>query len=279
MKVKIYKEYGALNSSPVFAAVEQGFKKLGCDIVEENPDIEVIWSVLFQGRMLPNKQVYEQAKANNRPVMIVEVSNFQRGKLWRLSWDNVNGLGDFANKDDLDLDRPKKLGINLKPLVTDKRPEIIIIGQHQNSLQWTGKPKMVDWVKDTINEIKKYTDRQILVRPHPRHQFTLAYQRVIMQYPKAVSFTYDEFNFDPNYHCIVNFNSGPALRAAVAGVPVITDGSSLAYPVSDRMENIDNPQLLPRDQWFIEICHTEWTIPEIEQGIPQKRLLESLKKS
>ena len=84
--------------------------------------------------------------------------------------------------------------------------------------------------------------------------------------------TYDSFDFDYNYHCVINYNSGPTVQAAINGVPVICDQSGLAYPVSDRLENIENIQLPNREEWFLKLCHTEWTVDEISQGIPLSRI-------
>lgn len=276
MKVKLYKEYGALNSGPVFAALEQGFKRLGCTMVDNAADIDVIWSVLWQGRMRANKNVYDLAKSQGRPVLIIEVGNFFRGRTWRLSFDNINGLGSFANHKNLDFDRAKKLGISLRPEATNRKKEILIIGQHHNSLQWSNKNSMAEWATRTVEQIREHTDRPIILRPHPRNPFSINIPGIKLEHPKQIPGTYDDFNFDPFYHCVINFNSGPAVRAGIEGVPVITDTSSLAYPISSSLASIENPQLSDRQEWFLKLCHTEWTIPELQQGVPQQRLIEFL---
>ena len=277
MKFRIYKEYGALNSVPVFTALEHGLKNLGFSVVDSGQDVDVIWSVLWQGRMQCNQQVYERARALNRPVMIVEVGNLIRGKTWRLSLNNINGQGIFADTENLDIDRPKKLGIALKPELINRRSEILIAGQHQQSLQWQGQPPLEEWMRRKITEIRKFSPRSIIVRPHPRALFHLRMPGVTMDMPRQVPKTYDDYNFDCNYHCVVNFNSGPAVKAAIGGVPVITDTSSLAYDVSDVIENIETPILKPREDWFIKLAHTEWTMPEILTGSPMKSLIEKIK--
>jgi hypothetical protein len=76
---------------------------------------------------------------------------------------------------------------------------------------------------------------------------------------------------------VVNHNSGPAVQAAINGVPVICDHSSLAFPVSDQIENIDSITLPDREDWFLKLCHTEWTVPEIVEGTPIRRLISDLK--
>jgi hypothetical protein len=90
--------------------------------------------------------------------------------------------------------------------------------------------------------------------------------------------SYDDYNINYNYHCVVNHNSGPSIQSALQGTPIICDATSLAYPVSDVFENIDTPVLPDRTDWFLKLLHTEWTIEELAQGIPQQRLLPELEK-
>jgi hypothetical protein len=62
MKFKLYRQYGALNSPPVFSALEKGLRISGHEIVNSDEDIAVIWSVLWKGRMLANRDIYHTAK-------------------------------------------------------------------------------------------------------------------------------------------------------------------------------------------------------------------------
>ena len=277
MRFKLYYENGSLNSSPIFSAFAQGLKNTGHEVVNDGQDVDVIWSVLWNGRMKGNQVVYQSAKNHNRPVVIIEVGNIFRNRTWRISIGNVNGHGKFGNTENLDIDRPKKLGIALAPEMKKRRREILLACQHENSLQWQGQPKMAKWAELKIQEIQKYTDIPIVVRPHPRSMFNLTVPGVKVDLPKMIPNTYDDFNFMYNYHCIINHNSGPAIKAALNGIPVVTDSSSLAYPVSDVIENIANPTLKDREHWFLQLVHTEWTVDEISAGIPIQRILPALK--
>jgi len=62
----------------------------------------------------------------------------------------------------------------------------------------------------------------------------------------------------------------------VQGVRPIVDSSSLAHPVSVSIHDIERPYDINRDQWLVEICHTEYTVEEIAQGLWLKRLLDRL---
>jgi hypothetical protein len=276
MKFKLYREYGALNSSTVFDAFSAGIKKIGHTIVADNEDVAVIWSVLWKGRMRNNQAVYEIAKKIKKPVIIIEVGNLSRGNTWRVCLDNINGLGEFANQLDLDLNRPNKLGVDLKIELKNRKPHILICTQEQMSLQWVNMPAMETWVKETVSAIKQVSDRPIVVRPHPRHRLIIDPIDFSLEIPKKISSTYDNFDIDYNCHCVINHNSGPAVQAAIFGIPVICDTSSLAWPVSDKLHNLENISLPDRQEWFIKLCHTEWTVEEIACGLPITRLMPKL---
>lgn len=270
MRFRLYREFGALNSRPVFDAFEQGLKSLGHSISEDG--VPVIWSVLWNGRMAQNKKIYENCAKIRKNIIIIEVGNLKRNETWRISIGHINRLGQFASEDDLDITRPKKLGVSLKEKVENRRSEILIATQHQKSLQWEGQLPMDQWVKQTVDKIRQYSDRNIIVRPHPRSPLRMNLPGVTVEIPKQIPGTYDDFDINYNYHCVVNHNSGPALQAAINGVPCICDTTSLAYPVSSKFEEIEEILLPDREDWFLKLCHTEWTVEEIAQGIPLKRL-------
>jgi hypothetical protein len=276
MKFKLYRNFGALNSVPVFDAFATGIISLGHEVVEDNEDISVIWSVLWWGRMQSNQQVYQQCLNKGRPILIIEVGNLKRGMTWRIASQHINNFGIFGNLLDLDLSRPQKLGIYLNPPVSKRRNEILIATQHSRSLQWEGQPTMELWIRNTIAQIKKHTDRRIVVRPHPRSQIREKFVDAVIELPRKIPSSYDDFDINYNYHCVINHNSGPCVQAAINGTPVICDKSSLAYPMSEKWENLENPLLPDREEWFLKLTHTEWTVEEISQGIPLKRLEKHL---
>jgi hypothetical protein len=251
---------------------------LGHEIVTDHEDVSVIWSVLWAGKMTSNQKIYQQCIQNKKPILIIEVGNLNRGHSWRLSLNHINGQGIFANTDNLDLDRPKILEVNLKPVVHQRRPHILIAAQHERSLQWQGMPSMRQWCESIIEQIQSKTSRKIVVRPHPRSPFSLQIPNVTVEHPQKIINTYDDFNISYNYHCVVNHNSGPAVQAAINGIPVLCDSSSLAGELSTNWENLENPSLPDREEWFLKLCHTEWTVPEIEQGIPLQRLLPEIQR-
>lgn len=274
MRFKIFKEHGALNSPSIFEAFERGVKKLGYEVVDKDEDVGVIWSVLWSGRMLANQRIYNEYRQRNKPIIIIEVGNLKRGETWRICLNHINGEGLFGNDQELDLRRPEKLKVKLDTVKNHRRPEILIATQHSRSLQWEGMPPMDKWIEQIISQIRQYSDKKIIIRPHPRSPIRLNTndKTVSLQTPAKVVGSYDDFDINYGYHCVVNHNSGPPVQAAIYGTPVICDKTSLAYPVSSTFEEIENITLPDREEWFLKLTHTEWTVSEIAQGIPLKRL-------
>ena len=276
MEFRLVREHGALNSPLVFDAFERGVRSLGYRISKDLSAVPVIWSVLWQGRMLPNKKIYDYCRKNNLPVIIIEVGNFKRGLTWRISINHVNAVGNFGSGP-VDKDRGKKLGVQIMPLRQHRNPKILIACQHRNSQQWEDVGMSLEsWVIDQITKIRKLTSREIVVRPHPRCPLRLDPKLAFIETPIKVPNTYDDFNIDYDYHCVINYNSGPGVMAAINGTPIICDKSGLAYPVSENYDNIENLCLPDREDWFIDLCHKEWTIDEIEKGVPLSRLIPYL---
>ena len=77
MKFNLWTKNGALNSKPVFDAFATGAHNLGhtCVYNDTHGDVDVIWSVLWHGRMAPNKEVFERAPKENRVPLFPEVLN------------------------------------------------------------------------------------------------------------------------------------------------------------------------------------------------------------
>jgi hypothetical protein len=229
--------------------------------------------------MRQNQAIYEHCIRNNQPVVILEVGSLTRGVTWKVSFNHINAHGIFGNTEPLDQNRPKKLNLKLQPLVKQRKDSILIACQNSRSLSWQLAGCVTEWLQNTTRTVRQYTDRPIIIRPHPRSPLRVVkVPGATIEQPTLISGTYDSFDIDYCHHCVINYNSGPSVQAAIAGVPVICDASSLAYEISDTMENIESINLKPREDWFLKLCHTEWTVEEIETGIPLQRLLSTLVK-
>jgi hypothetical protein len=274
MRVAYFPNQCAQNSVPVMQAVLDSLRQAG-HTIEQNSmtaDAAVIWSVLWAGRMASNKQVYEHYRAHDKPVIIVDVGALRRGTTWKIAVNHVNCLGYYGHTENLDMDRSRKLGIELGTN-SGKNPAILIAAQHRHSLQLANQ-KHEEWIINQVHKIRQISDRPIVIRPHPRSplQVGTLTDTITIERPQKVADTYDSFDMHFDYHAVVNYCSGPGLQAAIAGTRPIVGTYSLALPVSVAIENLDQPYDIDRDQWLVEICHTEYTVEEIKEGLWIKRL-------
>jgi hypothetical protein len=233
-------------------------------------DAAIIWSVLWSGRMAANQAVWSHYRSLGRPVICVDVGALYRGETWKIALNSITANGYYGHTENLDWDRPRKLGISLAINVS-RNPRIVIAAQHARSLQVVGLVSMEGWVIQQVERLRTVTDRPIVIRPHPRSTLNWAGlvhlpRDVVIEQPQKIANTYDSYNLAFDCHALVNHNSGPGIQAALAGTRPIVDSSSLASPVSINIEDIERPYTADRDQWLTEICHTEYTVKEIEQG-------------
>lgn len=276
MKFGLFTHNGALNSKPVFEAFANGVAHLGHEVVynDINADVAVIWSVLWHGRMSANKNVWDTFIKQNKKVIVLEVGALFRGTTWKVGINGINRDATFP-KGNNNSDRATQFGLELKPWNTDGS-KIVICTQHDKSEQWTNMPTINQWVSNMVNDIRAYTDKEIIIRPHPRCKINIP--GVTVQAPKQIPGTYDDFDLEfDDVYAVVNWSSNPATQAVMAGIPVYTGPSSLAWDVSIKdLQNINDPKLHDRTQWLNNLAYTEWSVPEISQGIPIKHLTSEL---
>jgi hypothetical protein len=285
----LYTDYGALNSKPVFEAFAKSLTDAGHTVIYNEPyrvmshydnyDVAVIWSVLWHGRMTKNKQIWEINRELGKPVIVLEVGGIKRGTTWKVGLNGINRDAYFGPGGN-DSTRSSSLGLSVKPWRTNGE-FILIAGQHEKSEQWRNQPRMSRWVMETIESIQAQTDRPILFRPHPRCRLDAIetqYKNVYRQEPRQIPGSYDDFDMGfNNVYCTVSWTSNPGIHSVIEGVPAYTSTSSLAWPVSIKsLTNLDNLPLPDRQQWLNDYAWTEFTIEEISQGLPLKRLTDKL---
>ena len=283
MRFSLFKQYGAMNSKPVFEAFEHSLRSAG-HIIEEDSmhsDVAVIWSVLFNGRMTGNKPIYDYYTKTGRKVIVLEVGGIKRGTTWKVGLNGINRDAYFGPSG-MDNSRAVQQGLSLNSWRNDSK-YILIAGQHDKSLQWKNMPRMSNWFLNTYDEIRKHTDRPIIFRPHPRcrlEHIERGLKHVYRQEPVKIGGSYDDFDMGfGNVHCTVSYSSNPGIHSVLNGVPAFVSTHSLAYPVGndiDFLYDIEKPLMPDRTQWLNDYAWTEFTVEEISAGIPLKRLTKEL---
>jgi hypothetical protein len=227
------------------------------------------------------KKIWDRYRSQGKPVIVLEVGGLRRNKSFKIGINGINRDADFANQE-FDDQRWPLFGHELRPW--NPTGELIVIcGQHDTSEQWKGMPRMSTWIEQQINEIRKYTQRPILVRPHPRNQINFnetKFKNVKIRMPKRDFRTYDDTDFKATLGrtwAVINHSSNPAMEAVIQGIPVFVSESSLCHEVGNtHLHEINKPAMPNRFTWANQLAYTEWFEDEIEQGLPWARIKKRL---
>ena len=284
MRIAVFENNGSINSRPVFKALLDCFSDEGekFHLNEDlNCDVAIIWSVLWKGRMAANKQIWDSFRSTNRPVVVLEVGGIKREHTWKMAINGINRDADFANQQ-YDDRRWPLFDIEMKPWRSQGK-YILLCCQNTESLQWQGLPTAAQWAEQKIREIRKYTKRQIIVRPHPRSYFELSeekFENVKFRAPVLDPKTYDDTNFKEVLNdawAVVNHSSNIGMESVINGVPVFVSPSSLSYEVgNEEFRDIEKPAMPSRLNWANKLAYTEWTTQEIRNGTPWMRIRQRL---
>jgi hypothetical protein len=120
------------------------------------------------------------------------------------------------------------------------------------------------WVNDTIAEIKKYTDRPIVIRDKaPRQQ-------------RITKTIFDDLN---NCHALVTYQSIAAVESVLYGVPAFTLAPTAADPVCDKdLSLIETPTPQYEDKiykWAHHLAYGQFHNDELNDGTAYRMLLDN----
>ncbi len=129
---------------------------------------------------------------------------------------------------------------------------------------------VMQWCKQTIDTIKKHSDRPIVVRAHPGDKKAHTYLK--LNYPN-VTISNKSSILGDLHKCwaTVTYNSSPGVASAIEGVPVfVTDPNpqvSQAYDVANfDLSQIENPQMLERQEWIEKISMSHYNFDDLKTG-------------
>jgi hypothetical protein len=146
----------------------------------------------------------------------------------------------------------------------------------QRNEGWSmGSVNIQDWAIATINKIRQYTDRPIVVRPHPGDKqsniiLTPGHPQCRIPLSSNVRISTNKSLLDDLKNCWAasNYNSSPVVGAAIEGIPVfVADKTkSQCAEIANDLENIENPTLYDRQRWVERISMFHWKFAELQDG-------------
>ncbi len=230
-------------------------------------------------------------KDSNKPFIVSESSCFrQYGGYFRFGWNSYGWTDGNFNNDNVGNERWNKFQERTNIKFKDWNSPgdyILLMGQKEGDsalmpLFEQGK-NFHSWVADTIMQIRKYTDRKIVFRPHPRTAMrgvkfleSLLRKENIpnVEITKNLSIGGNQggegLDRDlNNAYCVVTFSSLSGIEAVINGIPVFAlDGGSMVYPIAHRnLNQIENIKYdIDIQDWKNKIAYTIWNKQEVKSG-------------
>ena len=232
------------------------------------------------------KNVFDTQQKNNKRSIIIDSNLFlyadpgNTKKYLRYSYDGIfPTTGEYCNSQPT-LNRwdqiSKDLNLSLKPWSTNKET-ILICCQRDGGWSMDGQ-QLMPWLVKTIMEIKKHSDRKIVVRFHPGDRNSSKHKSALIRYNLQNVFVTSNESILTDFktaHVVVNYNSSPAVAAAIEGIPVFVldlERSQAKDIANTDISKIENPVLYDRSVWIQKLAQMHWTSNELADGTAWRHL-------
>ena len=146
-----------------------------------------------------------------------------------------------------------------------------------------------EWTENTVNDIRKHTDRKIIIRPHPLYRKSSLHNTLKEKVLNVSNTHWQETDLLKDGFvsiqeqlqkawCTVTYTSGSGIDAVINGIPNIAcDTGSMVYDVSSKdIAEIENPYRGEKKEWTNRIAHCQWNIDEFESGECWKHVSKSI---
>jgi hypothetical protein len=234
------------------------------------------------GKQLPHlklrKLAIDRQKLNGKRSLVVDsnlflyVNKSNPLHYLRYSFDGVFPTTGFYFDRDVDSTRwnkiSKDLNLNLKPWRSNGNHILICL---QRNGGWSmGGISSIDWMNKTINDIRKYSSRPIVVRAHPgdkkiKNILKINHKNVFLSNKESLT---DDLK---GAWATVVYNSSPSVASIIEGIPAfLTDRvpqHSQSFDVANTdISNIENPIMVERQHWIEKLSMCHWKFDELQSG-------------
>ena len=177
--------------------------------------------------------------------------NYPSKKYFRIIRNATHDTRPIIDRPD---DRLLATGVRAKPF---KRGSRIIVAPPSPKSFTLWDIDQPTWIKNTVEELKKHTDRPISIREKRSRKDRLHNDTI-------------QEDLANDCHCLVTYNSVAAVEALIEGRPVITLGPNAAtHPASHALSEVEHiriPTDQERERWMRHLAYSQFTHQEMING-------------
>lgn len=206
-------------------------------------------------RGITKRKQMDACRAAGRDFYYIDTGYFGNGKkktYHRITRNDVQNFGPIIERP---RDRLSKLNIQLTKFRRDGGK--ILLAPPSQKLLNLYDINLETWLENTQQEIKKYTDREVVLR--------LKQGRTVRQSTDTMQMALQQDIF-----CLVTFSSIAAGEALLCGKPAITLGPNAAAALcSNTLAEIENPKIPTLDEveaWAAHLSYCQFSEPEMRDG-------------
>jgi len=205
-------------------------------------------------RGITKRKQMQACRDAGRDFYYIDTGYFGNGKkktFHRITKNDVQWFGAIVDRP---ADRLEVTGVRPKKM---RRGTNILIAPPSQKLLNNYDIILEDWLANVQEEIKKYTDRPIVIRTKQGRSTRVNEDTM-------------EMALDRDVHCLVTFSSIAAGEALLHGKPAITLGPNAAAPLcSQSISEIENPRVPSLDEvdaWARHLAYCQFTEVEMRDG-------------
>ena len=257
-----YKHHGLVYDEYLEAFVQ------GCDgiISEFESEIDSGIPLVIRGVGGSSRRAIKHCWDTGRDFYALDSGYWGNDKSKSKGWHRItkNALQNTGPIIDKPADRLGMIGYNYKKFTKGKK--ILICPPSDKVMMLFKQPTAEEWVTQTINELKKYTDRPIEVRLKPVRQERVSNKTMAQALADDV-------------HCMVTYNSIAATEALMNGKPAIALGPNAAQVLCNTsLSEIENLNIPTKDEMYAFMKHLsycQFSKKEMLNGVAWRIINES----
>lgn len=216
-------------------------------------------SIAFAGLLRGNAHLLSMALNKGLDFYYIDHAYFKPGYRYP-NWMRVikNGFVQNTIIPDVDQDRLKLFDVNFKDYNFNKKRNIVVFPPSNTVARVFNQ---TNWEAETVEKIKQYTDRPIVIRK--KKGPVMDDLMLNVKYEEKFDYTESLDEVLDNAYCVVAFNSAVALTALERGIPVICEKYCAAFPLTHSFEEIENLKEKERLPLFASLAWGQFTMEEI----------------
>ena len=262
----IYAPFSNTNSKAweVFNGVEKSWPEQVK--VLDNTAVDVLPNSMFWGFVNNNMALVKVLEARKQTYWFTDTPYFGRfdnnnlksdNHYWRICKNRIHVPFIKGCKSD----RFEKFEMKIKA-PNFKGKHILVCPSSPNINEYLGRP---NWIQETVEQIKRYTDRPIKVREKPRGRGTSGPSEAIVPLSEDLK---------DAWVCVTSCSIS-AVEAQCMGIPTICDEKSFAEPVSaNQLNDIEDPYFVGVEDWLYSLAYHQFTPEEFTNGTAIEILLD-----